>query len=175
MSSDLLKTITVSLTSSFCTALFVVACTAGADSKTDHTASDASGSDGVDDPGDGGDDPGDGGDDPGDGGDGVDAATLADLELRIADLELEVRELKDNTFRWETFEVECPDGTDEDFEIDVGADAVSAIVYWTTNHNPDKWSRSSTSIDADNFIEKDCRSHHNYDGQRAIYRVAYDW
>jgi hypothetical protein len=30
MSQDLLKTITVSLTSSFCTALFVVACTAGA-------------------------------------------------------------------------------------------------------------------------------------------------
>jgi hypothetical protein len=87
MSQDLLKTITVSLTSSFCTALFVVACTAGADSKTDLTAPDAPGSDGVDDPGDGGDDPGDGGDDPGDGGDGVDAATLADLELRIADLE----------------------------------------------------------------------------------------
>ena len=39
MSQDLLKTITVSLTSSFCTALFVVACTAGAE-KPPETSTD---------------------------------------------------------------------------------------------------------------------------------------
>ena len=73
MSQDLLKTITVSLTSSFCTALFVVACTAGADSKTAAPSLGDAGSGGVD--------------DPGDDGDGVDAATLAALELRVAELE----------------------------------------------------------------------------------------
>tara|TARA_B100000530_G_scaffold30887_1_gene18461 strand:+ start:57 stop:446 length:390 start_codon:yes stop_codon:yes gene_type:complete len=78
MSSDLLKTLTVSLTSSFCTALFVVACTAGAEKPPETSAEDGEwGSDAGD----------DGGSDVGGGGGDVDAATLAALELRVAELE----------------------------------------------------------------------------------------
>jgi len=52
MSSDLLKTLTVSLTSSFCTALFVVACTAGAEKPSETSAEDGEwGSDADDDGG----------------------------------------------------------------------------------------------------------------------------
>ena len=81
MSSDLLKTLTVSLTSSFCTALFVVACTAGAEKPPETSADDGEwGSYADDDGGPGGDD---------------DAAALAALELRVAELELRVAELED--------------------------------------------------------------------------------
>ena len=79
MTTDTLKTITISLTSSFCTALFIVACSASAD-KAGEPPSLTSGYD--DDGGGYG-----GGSDVGGGGGDVDAATLAALELRVAELE----------------------------------------------------------------------------------------
>ena len=81
MTTDTLKTITISLTSSFCTALFIVACSASAD-KSGEPPSLTSGYDDDDDGGGYG-----GGSDVGGGGGDVDAATLAALELRVAELE----------------------------------------------------------------------------------------
>ena len=74
MSSDLLKTLTVSLTSSFCTALFVVACTAGAEKPSETSADDGEwGSDADDDGGPGGDDGSS---------DGLTSAEMSDCVLR---------------------------------------------------------------------------------------------
>ena len=90
MSRELMKTIGVSLTSSLCTALFVVACTAGAEkmSHDDRGSDDGAEDDGEDDDGSGGndDDGGDGPGDDGDDGDGVSAADLAELAAQLDDL-----------------------------------------------------------------------------------------
>jgi hypothetical protein len=77
MSRELMKTISVCLTSSMCTAMFVVACTAGAEKMSEGGDGSGGSSD------DGGDGPGDDGDD----GDGMSAADLAALEARVLALE----------------------------------------------------------------------------------------
>jgi hypothetical protein len=96
MSVDFLKMVGVSLSSSICTAVFVVACTAGAEKmgdddrgSSDEVAEDdgdggsGEGDDhGGDSDGDGSDGPGDDGDD----GDDVTAAELAELAGQIEDL-----------------------------------------------------------------------------------------
>jgi len=90
MSRELMKMVGVSVCSSLCTAVFVVACTASADKMDDDErgsgdelaeddGEDGGGSGSDDDDGDG---PGDGGDD----GDDVSAADLAELAAQIDDL-----------------------------------------------------------------------------------------
>ena len=74
MSSDLLKTLTVSLTSSFCTALFVVACTAGAEKPSETSADDGEWGSDADDDGGPGDDDGSS--------DGLTSAEMSDCVLR---------------------------------------------------------------------------------------------
>ena len=101
MSSDILKTLTISLTSSMGTALFVVACAAGA---TD------------------GDKGGGGGDDSGG---GIDAATLAALELRVLELESEVAGLQ--VFKSNSL---CFIGHMTDDMKQVGGDGVGYLARW---------------------------------------------
>jgi hypothetical protein len=74
MSSDLLKTITVSLASSFCTALFVVACTAGAEKPSETSTEDGEWGSDADDDGGPGDDEGSS--------DGLTSAEMSDCVLR---------------------------------------------------------------------------------------------
>jgi hypothetical protein len=89
MSVDFLKMVGVSLSSSICTAVFVVACTAGAEKMGDD---DRGSSDEVaEDDGDGGggegdDDGGSDGPGDGDGDDAVSAAEIAELAGQIEDL-----------------------------------------------------------------------------------------
>jgi len=106
MSPDILKTLTVSLTSSLCTAFFVVACTAGAEkwgAEPPPAAPDNSGGGGGD--GDGSSDDGgdDGGDDPGDGGndgDGLSAEDLAAVEADIASIKCFIGHMTDDQSWW---------------------------------------------------------------------------
>ena len=72
MSRETLKTVTISLTSSFCTALFLVACTAAANKQTSTDNGDRSSSNGSS---------------VGGGSDSTDAATIAALEARVLALE----------------------------------------------------------------------------------------
>ncbi len=105
MSSDLLKTLTVSLTSSFCTALFVVACTAGAEKPGHDGAHDDSDHEDDaavedDDDGAGGTDAGGGsgnvGDDGGDDDDGLSSADLAAVQADIASIKCFIGHMTDD-------------------------------------------------------------------------------
>jgi hypothetical protein len=110
MSRELMKMVGVSVCSSLCTAVFVVACTAAADKVDDdergsgeELAEDGGGSGGDEDdgdgPGDGGDDddgdgPGDGGDDDDNGsGDDDDDGDLADLVTQVGEMATQIEEL----------------------------------------------------------------------------------
>ena len=110
MSSDLLKTLTVSLTSSFCTALFVVACTAGAEKPPETSA------------------------------EGGDAATLAALGLRVAELEdfqssslCFIGHMTDDSY-WDGWRVELEDPRDGAWK-DIEWDG-SSSGEWEWNQGP---------------------------------------
>ena len=98
MSRELMKMVGVSVCSSLCTAVFVVACTAAADKVDDdergsgeELAEDGGGSGGDEDDGDG---PGDGGDDDDNGsGDDDDDGDLADLVTQVGEMATQIEEL----------------------------------------------------------------------------------
>jgi len=85
-----------------------------------------------------------------------------------------VAELKANTFRWETIEATCPDGADDDIDVDVGADSVFALYYRLDG----SWAGSRGSagymahIDDENTVTLACDDE---SGGSTRWRVAYDW
>ena len=118
MSRETLKTVTISLTSSFCTALFLVACTAAANKQT--STDDGSG---------GGPNGGgfDGANDDADEDESIAEAleqiaalstAVAAQQASIEALEIEVATLYENTYRWVTYEAACTLGEGTDVTVD---------------------------------------------------------